>query len=276
MKKTTQRIAILAVLAFTFVGCSNSDMARVTIKFGIPPQAKAYTPSLFDRIVSLISFSTKANANPPESLYRDINRIDILVLSGTREITSSTITQGSSDWNEGIASLELPAGGPYTFYVNGQEEYEGFSYTYYKGFTLVESLIAGSNTSITINMGLIPSANMEDYSFTAYFSDGTELRFNYMNDTIPDLIRGVRIYKATARYNEFQDTWETGSYSLFMETVPEAGVITYIPEDNMAYWDSCDIPPDGYEISVYKVIPFNEFGEGDAIEQLSFQGGCLN
>ncbi|TAL38506.1 MAG: hypothetical protein EPN93_04660 [Spirochaetes bacterium] len=257
-------------------GCSNSDMARVTINLGIPSQAKTYAPSLFDRIVALISLSTRVQAEPPTGLSYQIDTIVISVSSGGAEVVTKTITSDppSSDWDDGQTSLEIPAGGPYLFTVVAWYTQDG-TYKRYGGLSLLDSIAGGAETSLPIQMGLLP-IEVSDYTFTLVADTGSYPILQFV--PVSQNIKGYIIHRANATYtyDSFYQSyyWSYGAYAK-IKTIEAAAypLPTAFTDTDGVLGTGCLAV--GIEVSGYFVVPINEFGEGDdSDEQPAFFDNC--
>jgi hypothetical protein len=274
---TTGRItAVFSILLFCSAlvfasGCSNSDMARVTINLGNLPQAKAYAPSLFDRIVQFITFSTKANADPTP-IDINIDTITISVTTGGSEVASATIVYNVDDaWSTGQVSFDIPAGGPVSFTVLGLNTQQTVT-RYYGGLASLSTIAAGADITVPISIGLLPRVNTPfTFALTEY-----QLQFYVgMESTVP--VTGFHIYKRLATYSEALSGWIPGEMTKIATlAAPSPGETYYYNDPDMAIKTWCEVLYfyDGDKASYYEIIPFNEHGEGDTIEAYATVSNC--
>ncbi|TAL38507.1 MAG: hypothetical protein EPN93_04665 [Spirochaetes bacterium] len=268
MKKTTLHMTIIAVMTFFFISCSSSDVARVTINLGIPSQAKTYAPSLFDRIVALISLSSNAQADQPSGQL-SVDRITITATSGGSEVASVFFSNTDPEWVTGAATLEIPAGGPYTFIVVGQYFNGQTVNRTYGGIETLESISGGQEMMLSINMGLLPVYNSDFYLST---SGSNPLLLDLFTQSTN--IEGYIVYRAQGTWSAGINDWITGSFSKIVtfDAAPLSTTVTYNDPEGIS--DDCT-QTEGDPASVYKIVPFNSFGEGDTVEHVAIgNGGC--
>jgi hypothetical protein len=258
MKKTTTAMAILTVLAFSFVGCGSSDMAKVTINLGLLAQTKVYTPSIFDRIVSLISFSNTLNATPPGSVEDIVLSIEL----GGSEVYYNIFLPGSSEWNDNSATVEIASGGPYKFIVygrGGDSNENGVPDRMYGGIGRLDSVSGGAEITLPIEIQPVPR---ESWDYSVSINTNSLELFFITQSTPTATVQGFRVFKKTGTYDEGTGNWDYSGYEFFATIAAAAPAGSVSLSDGSMQFYNCS-PVDGDHLSVYKITPYNNFGEGD-------------
>ncbi len=137
-------ILSLFTASFLITGCAGGDTATVTIRVG-NQLAKADTPSVIDRIIALLSLSSRLQADPPGAY--DIVQIELTVSgSGMDSIVEAIPT------STGELTLEIPSGPARVFTVVGLDS----DFLRYMGGIVTRDIAPGENTTIPIQMGQLP------------------------------------------------------------------------------------------------------------------------
>jgi len=217
-------------------------MARVTISLGIPPQAKAFATPLFDRILAILSFSSRLNAAPPGGIEDLVISIEL----GGNEIARKTFMDGSAEWQSDSASFEIASGGPYRFVIlgrGGDLNEDSIPDRVYGGIGTLESVAAGDEVSLSIQMGDLPVPD-SDFWFNNVIrttnQQGTPL--NLIQVSYEGVFTGYILYRATNS-----------------DSAPYSRIATFSYESS-SYEDFAINASNTY---YYKVSAYNAFGEGD-------------
>ena len=146
-------LVLLAYVLLAFTACSQSDTATVTIDTGLRQQVSAGPIPLLDRVLAFLSFSARAQADPPIGL--SIERITVTI-SGPGMTTLNGI---EIPLDTGKKTIEVPAGVDRTFTVIGWQ-YSGQGDIYFRDFGGVETtdLSPGASVELTIHHGTAPAA----------------------------------------------------------------------------------------------------------------------
>lgn len=233
----------LVTLAFIlvcagFTGCAGGDMATVTISISHPGFAKTHTPSIFDRMLAFLSFSTRAEAGPwPSELLEYLGPeggIQVGVQSPDFSMEPMWV-----DPQTGAVTLSVPAGKNRKFYVI--VSYYNFmyenKYNRQLGAVHVTDLAPGETKNIPMILGVLPQTPDIGLS-SAYISFHVEI----INNSIED---GYIIYRA--------DGVDSTNFRKIAEVPAQA--------ENTPFTDSS---VSLYSTYSYMIRGYNQYGEGDA------------
>ncbi|MGV7927600.1 MAG: hypothetical protein AB2L13_01630 [Spirochaetota bacterium] len=137
-------ILSLFTASFLITGCAGGDTATVTIRVG-NQLAKADTPSVIDRIIALLSMSSRLQADPPGAY--DIVQIELTVSGAGMDSIVKAIPTST-----GELTLEIPSGPARVFTVVGLDS----DFLRYMGGIVTRDIAPGENTTIPIQMGQLP------------------------------------------------------------------------------------------------------------------------
>lgn len=210
-------------------GCSGGDLATVTINTGFHEQAVTKPPTLFNRIIAYIPLIQKAYAEPWDGYALDIT------VSGAGMDTFTKIVPSDT----GILTFEVPSGPGRTFtavaYSDGYRAYGGI---------VTRDLAPGENTTIPIQMGLLPNRptiqSIDQFSYAALTIQST-------NGDV------YRIYRTRA-YT--QDEYNGG----LLDSAAYYPIGSALPGSPTTYNDSTVI---AFRYYRYKVSALNQFGESE-------------
>ncbi len=139
------------LVAFSgLAGCAGGEMATVTIDVGHPGFAKAHTPSVFDRMLAFLSFSTRVEAEPPPVDF-SVDYLSITVSAPDFE----TITR-DIPLDTGQLTLEVPAGNNRTFTLVAFNDHGDGYITRDYGGIVTTNLQGGATITLPITMGSLP------------------------------------------------------------------------------------------------------------------------
>lgn len=239
-------VFFLSAVVFTFTACNFAgDSARVTINIGKPPELASrlpQKPGILDRIVSFFTLGTTAHADPsPEDWYE-------IRLNVTGEGMSPLEVEIPLD--TGRITLTLPLGKK-TFTV----VVEGDGVRLYGAIKAVT--VSGADT-INMQLGYLPNPS----GALGWVSiDRNEYGEGYYNaldwwTEFGNEVDGYYILRAKGVLRDFGPGDEPVSSSFSRISTISNYEITdysdYVIDYLYVYW--------------YKIVPFNEFGEGDTTE----------
>ncbi len=183
---------LIAALAL-FAGCSMSgDTATVTINTGLHQQAAIQKISVFDRILAYLSFSTKAQADPPSSDI--LPYVDFLKLSITGP-GMSAMQDIDIPNSTGKITLEVPAGSSRVFTIVAfDDDGLGNITRSYGGISTVD-LTPGDSVNLNINMGQLPEPP-DYFNPTSGSPSGVLLRWRYSDIPEPADLIGFIVYRS--------------------------------------------------------------------------------
>jgi len=175
-------LIILAVAALA-IGCSDSNMARVTIVIGDHSIAKAEAPSLIDRVLSL--FSTRVEAAMWPSAH---GALTLIISTGGAQILSAPIPTGATSF-----SAEVPAGNnlELTVISIADDGYGGL-YTNY-GASATIDLAPGDDTTVVLTMLQMTKIIYIDGNY----GSSVELSWDSAENQGSATIEGYNIYRST-------------------------------------------------------------------------------
>lgn len=217
-------ILSLFTAAFLITGCAGGDTATVTIRVG-NQLAKADTPSVIDRIIALLSLSSRLQADPPGAY--DIVQIELTVSgSGMDSIVKAIPT------STGELTLEIPSGPARVFTVVGLDT----DFLRYMGGIVTRDIAPGENTTIPIQMGQLPG---EPAIISITQMTNPQINIEVTTGT------AYRIYR-TAGFSSYPSDW--GAY------YPIGTTTTNVFIETSAIL---------YRYYRYRVSALNEYGESD-------------
>lgn len=174
-------ISFLAGALF-ITGCSGGETATVTISIG-KHVAKVDRPSIVDRILAFLTFSTRLQADPPSVFF---NRIDLTVSGAGMETIDRTIPTDT-----GEITLDVPSGPARVFTIVGYDDAD----SRLMGGIATKDLAPGGSELISIMMGDLPPA--------PDFIDGSgggggpvTITWYYMDYGDPAGLVGFRVFRA--------------------------------------------------------------------------------
>ncbi|HSV95630.1 MAG TPA: hypothetical protein VLM75_01720 [Spirochaetota bacterium] len=177
---TTLFILALFATAFFITGCAGGDMATVTINIG-NHVAKVDRPSIVDRILAFLTFSTRLQADPPSVFF---NRIDLTVSGAGMRTIDRTIPTDT-----GEITLDMPSGPARVFTIVGYDDAD----SRLMGGIATKDLAAGENVTIPIQMGELPYPPNNTYAISG---PGVNISWSYSTGEPIGLI-GFIIYRSS-------------------------------------------------------------------------------
>lgn len=218
-------ILSLFTAAFLITGCAGGDTATVTIRVG-NQLAKADTPSVIDRIIALLSMSSRLQADPPGAY--DIVQIELTVSGAGMDSIVKAIPTST-----GELTLEIPSGPARVFTVVGLDS----DFLRYMGGIVTRDIAPGENTTIPIQMGQLPGK--PEISDIIQYPHPPQVIITVTDGT------AYRIYR-TAGFSSYPSDW--GAY------YPIGTTTTNIFIETSAIL---------YRYYRYRVSALNEYGESD-------------
>lgn len=230
MRYTGRKISSIALTlillgtAAIITGCAGGDTATVTIRVG-NQLAKADTPSVIDRIIALLSLSSRLQADPPGAY--DIVQIELTVSGvGMDSIVKAIPT------STGELTLEIPSGPARVFTVVGLDT----DFLRYMGGIVTRDIAPGENTTIPIQMCQLPG---EPAIMSITQMTNPQINIEVTTGT------AYRIYR-TAGFSSYPSDW--GAY------YPIGTTTTNVFIETSAIL---------YRYYRYRVSALNEYGESD-------------
>jgi hypothetical protein len=227
----------LALVLLLAAGCSQADKAVVTIDLGLNRHARVAAPSFFDRVLAVLTMSTRAEAGTAPG---DINLIRINIKGPTTNIALYYSSYDGSPYYDpemfanGTLTLELPAE-PMVFLVDGIFDYptqeEGYDLLYHGSATV--NLTPGEN-AVNIIMGMLPAQ-----PYLSASVEGGSIYLDFYTEVPMGPIDGYLIYRTTN---------PARGYGLLTRTTGPSGY----------FYDTMYLVPD--TTYYYRISAYNDFG----------------
>ena len=173
-------MALLGAMA-AVTGCAGGDMATVTVSIG-NITAKAEKPSIVDRILAFLTFSTRLQADPPSVFF---NRIDLTVSGAGMETIERIIPTDT-----GEITLDVPSGPKRVFTIVGYDDGD----SRIMGGITSKDLAPGASETIFITMGNLIQMPDEPGGYTGGLNP-FNFTWNFPTANYGELI-GFKVYRS--------------------------------------------------------------------------------
>ena len=240
---TTFLLLTLFTASFLVTGCSGGDMTTVTINIG-NHFAKADRPSIVDRILAFLTFSTRLQADPPSVFF---NRIDLTVSGAGMETINRTIPTDT-----GEITLDVPSGPARVFTIVGYDDAD----SRLMGGIATKDLAPGGSEIISIMMGDLPVTPNISSMYGGVYPADIQLVWTYGGDIMN--LTGFTIYRAPDLSTPIAPEIHGPYIPIISGRKEDFGVSTYTEY----------IPMSSNSLNKYfyiKITGYNQYGEGEPI-----------